>query len=281
MRASRERNIWALFEHIHVVTYFAAQARDALTAAGLRGFWRGYFAGRAAPLGPVPAAPVLASFFSFAPSMVNRALPQVWTMASPEVALKARAEGAVAALEVLLAGVPAADVTEAVTLLEAATPALEPAGRVLGAANLALPPNEHPLARLWQACTTLREHRGDGHIAALVGAALGPVDVLALRCGMDLNRATVQPARGWTDEEWTTAQVRLLSRGWLDAEGSITADGRDVVDALEDATDVSAAAPWDAIGPDSTRRLADLLLPMARACSVVLPVGNPIGLALR
>src|SRR5262245_15219866 len=81
MRSSRERAMWALYEPIHVVTYFAAQARDALTAAGLRGFWRGYFAGRAAPLGPVPAAPVLASFFSFAPAMVTRALPQVWTMA--------------------------------------------------------------------------------------------------------------------------------------------------------------------------------------------------------
>src|SRR5262245_8182989 len=96
MSESRERAMWAVFEPIHVVTYFSAQARDALTAAGLRGFWRGYFAGRAAPLGPVPAAPVLASFFSFAPSMVTRALPEVWTMAAPELVLKARSDGAVA-----------------------------------------------------------------------------------------------------------------------------------------------------------------------------------------
>src|SRR5215470_4530200 len=114
MRSSRERAMWALYEPIHVVTYFAAQARDALTAAGLRGFWRGYFAGRAAPLGAVPAAPVLASFFSFSPSMVTRALPEVWTMASPETTLRARAAGAVAALDVLMTGVPTGDVTEAV-----------------------------------------------------------------------------------------------------------------------------------------------------------------------
>jgi Helix-turn-helix family len=271
--------MWALYEPVHVVTYFAAQARDALTAAGLRGFWRGYFAGRAAPLGAVPAAPVLASFFSFAPSMVTRALPEVWAMAAPEVTLRARADGAVAALEVLLTGVPGPDVTEAVTLLEEATAALQPAGRVLGAANLALPVNEHPLARLWQACTTLREHRGDGHNAALVAVALGPVDVLALRCGLDLNRSTVQPARGWTDQEWAAAQGRLMERGWLDGQGSITTDGRDAVQALEDATDLANAAPWDALGPAATQRLAGLLAPMARACTAIVPAGNPIGLA--
>jgi hypothetical protein len=269
-----------LYEPIHVVTYFAAQGRDALTAAGLRGFWRGYFAGRAAPLGAVPAAPVLASFFSFAPSMVTRALPEVWAMASPEVTLRARAQGAVAALEVLLTGVPATDVTGAVALLEEATAALEPAGRVLGAANQALPVNEHPLARLWQACTTLREHRGDGHIAALVASALGPLDILALRCGLDLSWATVQPARGWTDREWTAAQARMMDRGWLDDDGATTATGRDLVDSLEDATDVASAAPWDALGPASTQRLTELLRPMARACAAVLPASNPIGLVV-
>jgi len=273
--------MWALYEPIHTVTYFSAQGRDALTAAGLRGFWRGYFAGRAAPLGAVPAAPVLASFFSFAPAMVTRALPEVWTMASPEVALQARADGAVAALDVLLSGVPGAEVTEAVTLLEQATDALEPAGRVLGAANLALPRNEHPYARLWQAATTLREHRGDGHNAALVASAIGPLDILALRCGLDLSWATVQPARGWTDQEWTAAQVRMLERGLLDGDGSITAAGRDLVQSFEDATDVAAAAPWDALGATATQRLTDLLRPVARACAAVLPASNPLGLAPR
>ena len=78
------RFMWTLFEPIHDVTYFSPQARAAFEAAGLRGFWRGYFAGRAAPLGPVPAAPVVAAFFSFAPHMVARALPDVWSRATPE-----------------------------------------------------------------------------------------------------------------------------------------------------------------------------------------------------
>jgi hypothetical protein len=64
--------MWTLFEPVHAVTYFAPEARSAFEEAGLRGFWRGYFAGRAAPLGPAGAAVVGASFFNFAPAMVAR-----------------------------------------------------------------------------------------------------------------------------------------------------------------------------------------------------------------
>ena len=70
--------MWTLFEPIHAVTYFAPQARSAYEKAGLRGFWRGYFAGRAAPLGAAGAAVVTASFFNFAPAFVARAVPGVW-----------------------------------------------------------------------------------------------------------------------------------------------------------------------------------------------------------
>ena len=90
------RHLWQLYEPVHAVTYFAPQARAAFEGVGLRGFWRGYFAGRAAPLGAVAAAPVTALFFSFAPAMVSRALPEVWRRASPEQALAARLDGAVA-----------------------------------------------------------------------------------------------------------------------------------------------------------------------------------------
>jgi len=280
---SRERAMWSLFEPIHAVVYFAPDAREAFVAAGLRGFWRGYFAGRAAPLGPVGAPPVQAAFFSFAPSMVTRAMPEVWTHATPEAALRARADGAVAALGTLFAAAGVggtAEVTEAADLLEQAVAALEPAGRVLGAANQAVPSYEQPLARLWQAATTLREHRGDGHIAALVAAGLGPLEILALRCGMDINRDMMQPARGWTDDEWSAGQARAAARGLIDESGQATPDGRDAFQALEDATDRAAAAPWDAVGPAGIARLTELLTPLARACQAVLPVGNPIGLPI-
>jgi hypothetical protein len=88
--ARMARRMWTLFEPVHVVTYFSAEARLAFEDAGLRGFWRGYFAGRSAPLGRVAAAPVRASFYTFAPAMVSRALPAVWDLISPDEALVVR-----------------------------------------------------------------------------------------------------------------------------------------------------------------------------------------------
>jgi hypothetical protein len=74
------RALWTLFEPIHAVSYFAQEARDEFAAIGLTRYWDGYFAGRAAPLGTVPAAPVVAIFNGFSPSLVGRALPAVWSV---------------------------------------------------------------------------------------------------------------------------------------------------------------------------------------------------------
>jgi hypothetical protein len=276
--AGDARSMWTLFEPIHDVTYFDQRALERYTAAGLRGYWRGYFAGRSAPLGPVGAAPVIAAFYSFAPSMVSRALPSVWSMAPPESVLEARAEGAAAALTTLLPDVPTAHVEEAAELLEYAVAVLDPAGHVLGAANAALPPYQNPYARLHQAATTLREHRGDGHVAALVTVGLGPLEVLALRSAMDMSRDWLQPARGWTDEEWDAAQARLVSRGVLDETGTVTTAGRELFGSAEAATNAAAEAPWRAVGAAGVARLKELLTPMAAACWTALPEGNPIGL---
>src|SRR6266536_2659878 len=278
MRATWARAMWAVFEPIHAVTYFSPVARGAFEAAGLRGFWRGYFAGRAGPLGPVPAAPVVAAFFSFAPHMVERALPAVWELASPEQALEARLRGAVAALTEPAGVMSPRDLTEAVELMEAAVAELEPAGRILGAANAELPRPQTPLGQLWQAATTLREHRGDGHIAALVTAGLGGCEVLTLRAGHDLSREVLQPARGWSDEQWEAATRRLVNRGWLAQDGRITAAGVNVYERVETDTDTLAAVPWSALGSAPTARLKVLLTPLTAACRAELPAANPIGL---
>ena len=58
MDATTARRLWAVGEPVHALTYFAPESRAAWEAAGLRGFWRGYFATRAAPLGAV-GAPVV------------------------------------------------------------------------------------------------------------------------------------------------------------------------------------------------------------------------------
>jgi helix-turn-helix protein len=276
MTASQEaRRMWTLFEPVHDVTYFAAEARTAFESAGLRGFWRGYFAGRSAPLGPVAAAPVTASFYTFAPAMVSRAVPGVWDLVSPAEALRARQAGAVAALKRILADQLDA-VGQVADRLAAALAGLDCAGRVLAGANAELPVPDEPVARLWHAATVLREHRGDGHFAALVAADVDGCESIVLRAGIDLPREILQPIRGWTDEQWNAAAGRLAARGLLGGDGKATADGVALREFVEQATDVAAARPWH--DEDLAAGLADALRPLARACWAELPALNPVGL---
>jgi hypothetical protein len=264
------RGLWTLYEPVHAVAYFAPQAADAFEAAGLRGFWRGYFAGRSAPLGPVGPAPVIALFGSFSPSMVERALPAVWGLITPEAALRARALGAAAAIR---ACVGAVDVSATVESLEQVVHDLPVAGRALAAANAALPTQGDSFERLWQAVTTLREWRGDAHIAALVTHGLAGLDILVLRCLLDIGRARMQPARGWNDAEWALATDRLMKRGLLDDAG-VTAAGRDRIAMTERATDDASVVGT----AQEMRELGRLLRPIAIACASRLLFPNPIGL---
>jgi hypothetical protein len=269
--------MWTLFEPVHAVTYFAADARSAYEQAGLRGFWRGYFAGRAAPLGAANAAVVTASFFNFAPAFVARAIPGVWELITPADALRVRLEGATAALRGLLAG-QETSAAAAAELLWRAVGELDFSGRVLGAADAALPVPEDGLARLWQAATVLREHRGDGHFAALAAADVDGCEAVALRCLMDLRKENMQPVRGWTDEAWDDALRRLAARGWVDGDGALSSAGREAHAAVESATDEAASRPWARLGPEVTAQIADVLTPLAQACASVLPFPSPIGL---
>ena len=66
--------------------------------AGLRGFWSGYFAARAAPLGRVGPGPVAAAFYNFHPGMVARAVPGCWDVVAPETLCRVRAIAAADAL---------------------------------------------------------------------------------------------------------------------------------------------------------------------------------------
>jgi Helix-turn-helix family len=268
------RRMWTLFEPVHAVTYFAPEARSAFEQAGLRGFWRGYFAGRSAPLGQVTAAPVTASFYNFAPPMVARALPAVWDLITPEQALVVRSQGAVAALRRMLSGLDGA-VRPAADLLATAASELDCAGRVLAAANAALPVPDEPVSRLWQAATLLREHRGDGHFAALLAADVDGCEALVLRSAADASREQMQPLRGWTDAQWDAAAARLADRGLVGADGTATRQGSELRAAIEDATDASAARPWH--DQEFAGEVAARLAPIAMACAAELPYPNPIG----
>ena len=275
------RRLWALAEPFHALTYFAEESRAAAAEAGLRGFWQGYFAFRAAPLGAVGPDVVTATFYNFAPSFVARRVPSIWDAGSPGDALEARLAGVDAAVRRVLGEEwpGSAEATEAADLALRAAAAVEPAGRPLAAANAALPAPEAPHLALWQAVTTLREHRGDGHNAALLQREVGGAGahVLAAAAGRS-SREWLTRARGWTDEEWDAATGRLTDRGWLDGT-ELSAEGLAMVAAIEADTDRLALGPWQALGDAGCDRLADLLAPVRRAVIAAgdWPDHNPIG----
>ncbi|HEX8001278.1 MAG TPA: hypothetical protein VF519_01130 [Mycobacteriales bacterium] len=269
----RETLLWAHFEPLHAVTYFVPETFAAFAEAGLDGFWRTYFAGRAAPLGAAGPEVVLATFYGFAPHMVRRAFPDVWQRISPERALAARAQGARAALRRMA---PDADWAAIAGTLERAVDAADLAGRVLGAANAGLPRPDDDAERAWLAATALRELRGDGHVAALVAYDLPPCDVNVLRAGDDVPREKSQPARGWTDEEWAAAAGRLRERGLLDADGRLTPAGVTLRQDVERATDAAAAGPWRSFSDGEVDAACALLKPVTAACLAEVPPQLPI-----
>jgi hypothetical protein len=279
VNAATARHMWTRFEPIHALTYFTPESRAAYEAAGLRGYWRGYFAGRVAPLGEVDAAAVIATFYNFAPTMCARAIPSVWSLASPAQALAARSAGVDAAMTRLFADVPADAVAEATAITERAVGLLDPAGHTLGAANAALAVSERDsmFSRLWQSTATLREHRGDGHAAALLTYGFGGIEAAIWRTE-DGRAGDMQAFRGWTPEQWAAGVARLTSRGWLTGDGEHTEAGTAAYAAVEAATDQAAALVWQDLGAAATRRLDELLTPMATTAYAALPDDNPIHL---
>jgi hypothetical protein len=275
--------MWELLEPVHDLVYFTPEARQAADEAGMRGFWMGYVALRAAPLGPAPAAVVTSSFYVFHPDRVSRALPDAWRYATPSQLLAARERAVDLAMRRLYGedAVRGAPMAEAAELAWEAARAADTAGRVLGAANQALEPPAEPHVRLWQAATTLREHRGDGHVAVLVGRGVGPVEAMVLKAAAgESDGAMLREGRKWDAATWQRTEAELRARGRIDGSGALTPEGAAERRAIEEATDAAAEGPWRALGDAATARLAELLAPLAEtvAASGLIPSGNPVGL---
>jgi len=271
--------MWRQAEAIHALTYFAPESHEAFEAAGLRGFWRGYFAGRAAPLGPAPAGLVSATFFGFRPDFVARAVPAVWAQLSPADAVGTRLAGIDAATRRVLGHEISKDAAlDAAHRVRRGTDAAPVGDRPLFGANAALPWPTSAYPALWHAATLIREHRGDGHVAALVAADIGPTEAHLLRIADDgLPLDSITPYRGWSDEDWSAATGRLRDRGWIDDQGRTTAAGSAVRAMIERET--------DALSADLVRRIDGLdavMTVLTTAAAAVrqadaVPYPNPIG----
>lgn len=273
------RDWWLALEPVHAVVYFDEGCRRSMADLGLRGFWMGYFAGRAAPLGPVGPELVAALFSNFAPGMVAHALPDAWAIADPGRVWEARRAGAAALLRNVAPDV-AGTAERTLPALTRAVAAASGAGRALFAATRATGCPDDPVEALWWACTCLREHRGDGHVAALTASGLDGVEALVLFAASEvLPGGMFRSARGWSEDEWADADGRLRSRGLLGPDG-ISPEGIRLRRSVEVATDLQAALPFRALGDRERREAVDALDPIGRAIRAagVIPYPNPMGL---
>ncbi|MFI7600490.1 hypothetical protein [Actinoplanes sp. NPDC049681] len=265
------RTAWRAAEPVHGMIYFAPEAHQRYAALGLGGRM-GYFASRAAALGPVGAEAVVATFFNFNPALVRAAIPDAWRIAAPEDVLRARLEAADAALRRacdpdLLAS---PELAEAAALARrAAESASEhPEGRPLFAATAALPWPGEPHLVLWHAQTLLREYRGDGHVAALLLAGFSGIEALVLHAATGAVGAEIlRRTRGWSTAEWDAAADRLRSGGLLEAgdEPGLTATGRERRQWVEERTDLSAVGAYEVLGSAGCARLVELAGRISRA----------------
>lgn len=277
------RALWWALEPYHAVVYFAPDATSTYEAIGLKGFWMGYFASRAAPLGAVQAEVVLATFFNFHPAMVTRAIPDAWRLATPVQITATRLDHADRTLRRLLGDerLKSPELAEAAELARLAAEAAAPPGRPLFAAYTALEWPTEPHLVLWHAATLLREHRGDGHVATLIHADLSPCQahLLAIAGGMT-TRPVLDLSRRWSESDWDTAQKGLQQRGWLDDHGGLTAAGLSARQQIEDDTDRLALQPLLELSHTQLSRLLDLArrvaLPILAADGIPFP--NPMGL---
>ncbi len=274
------RAAWRRLESIHAITYFAPECRAASKALGLRGFWMGYFAGRAAPLGAIGPDIVTAAFFNFHPAMVQRAIPDAWSFATPDAIVAARSSAAATAIRRLA---PAAD-SLSDTLLPTLTRALDHAdstGRPLCAANLRVAATGDSVSDIWQAATTLREHRGDGHVRALTEAHIDGCEAHVLYAATEgVAPEVLRDNRGWSAEAWHEAGDRLKTRGLLDEGEQSTDAGHDLRRSIEARTDELAAGPYAALRDGEITELLEASMGIAEPIisSGEIPFPNPMGL---
>jgi hypothetical protein len=216
--------------------------------------------------------------------MVAAHVPAAWRVAAPRQVLAAReraVDGMYRALFGDLIGSPGLAEAAGLAREAALAAAAGTAGRPLAAANADLAWPEEPHLVLWHAINVLREHRGDGHVTALMMAGLDPCEALVSFAAIGAAPVEVFASRGWSADEWSAARDRLASRGWVDADGKATERGLDGRDEVEWRTDRLADAPWRSLGPDRAERLAELTTPLLVAAfeSGLLPAQSTLGIA--
>ena len=243
--AGPARRLRDAIEPIAMHAVWSRRTNERLAGLGLD-FLGGYVWGRAAALGEPDAGVVVASFGVFEPGMLTATYEQARATCPRDTLLTARTEATIESLTEVLAG---EDVGPVADRLASAIATADAVGRPLFAGLARQPWPEDPYGRLWRACDLLREHRGDGHIAASIAAGLDPVAMNVLtELWVGMPFGTYSATRGWSTDQLAAAAARLRSDGLL-AGDELSDRGREWRDGLEATTDAMEDDLVAAIGP--------------------------------
>jgi hypothetical protein len=219
--------------------------------------------------------------------MVAKAVPACWETVAPETLCRVRAIAAAEALGEVCRTDARSALLASLPLLRRAAEGCDGAGRVMAGANRSLWPRiatalgTGGLGEVWQACTTLREHRGDGHVAALVAHGLSGVQAHVLAAGIKAIPVEVlRDNRGWSGADWDGALAALARAGLLHADGRATDAGRTLHGRAEELTDELAEPAYAALSDQALEELHGALGACAAdvVASGLLPFPNPMGL---
>jgi Helix-turn-helix family len=259
------RRMFELVEPIGVLPYAAEEPNETMFALGFTNYWDTYFAGRAAPLGRVPAEVVDALFYNFAPGEVARHIPKVWRTTTPEAAIAARQEGCARALRHILGDrVESPAFARVAELLTRAATSAPVEGRPMYAALRALSIPDDVVGRVFHAASLLREHRGDGHIAALMVEGIGGLEAhVLLALDMDLPAEKFGRIHHLPAAQLGAVIDGMRDRGLIGDDGWLSEQGRSVKQRVESLTDDLAANPYECLEPGELGELMAMLEPIA------------------
>ena len=266
--AERARRCWRTLEPFHGFVYFAAAATEEYAALGIEGR-TGYFASRSAAMGRCAPATVVATFYNFRAAVVVGAMGGWPDGVAPADVVDARLRAVDRVLRARIGdAVGSEEMARAAALAMQAADGLGArcAGRPLAAAHAALPVPDEPHLRLWWAVTALREHRGDGHVAALVDAELSGLEALISHAASgDVPAEVLRTTRGWPEAEWADGVDALVWRGLVEADGTATPAGAELRRSIEERTDRLGAGPWEQLDDDEATELRALVRPWSKA----------------
>jgi hypothetical protein len=140
------------------------------------------------------------------------------------------------------------------------------------AALRAIPVPDDTVGRHFHAASMLREHRGDGHIAALMTEGIGGLEAhVLLALDMDMPADKFGRIHHLPGAQIAAVLDGMRGRGLIGEDGWLSQEGRGVKQRVEALTDDLAAAPYESLDP---KELDELVTTLEQLASPLLAAQN-------